>query len=314
MLRMNETDLKEILMKQIPYLQGSSHTQHIHKGYSSDQKYIVIKDNQKYLLRRFALHERASKQQEYEALEKMVELNVTCSRPLAIGTIESSGLGYMLLTYIEGADALEELPAYSDSIQYEIGIAAGKELAKMHQWAAPHLVIPWYDRKLEKHNKVMEQYELCSVRLSNDLKIIAFIDEHVNLMKNRPNVFQHDDFHVGNLIVRDSKLAGVIDFNRIDFGDPVHEFLKTGMFSSEVSVPFSLGQMKGYFDHKAPDELFWKLYSLYLAMSLFSSVVWILKVKPEELSIMMDKINRVLEDHDYFDRMIPRWYLEERNV
>ena len=128
-------------------------------------------------------------------------------------------------------------------------------------------------------------------------------------MKDRPNIFQHDDFHVANLIVKDNKLSGVIDFNRYDWGDPIHEFLKVGFFSSEFSIPFSIGQIKGYHLKHEPDEHFWQLYSLYLAMSIVVSVAWILKVKPEELNIMMNKINRVLEDHDYFERVIPKWYI-----
>lgn len=35
-------------------------------------------------------------------------------------------------------------------------------------------------------------------------------------------------------------------FNRMNWGDPIHDFLKAGMFSSEVSIPFSIGQIKGY--------------------------------------------------------------------
>ncbi|MCE7792052.1 aminoglycoside phosphotransferase family protein [Salipaludibacillus sp. CUR1] len=37
-------------------------------------------------------------------------------------------------------------------------------------------------------------------------------------MKQRPNLFQHDDFHLGNIIVNNKKFAGVIDFNRYDWG------------------------------------------------------------------------------------------------
>ena len=128
-------------------------------------------------------------------------------------------------------------------------------------------------------------------------------------MKDRPNLFQHDDFHMGNIVVRDRKLSGVIDFNRYDWGDPIHEFLKVGMFSREISIPFSIGQIRGYHLNNEPDELFWRLYSLYLAMCVFSSVVWILKVKPEELDQMLDKINTVLKDHDYFEKLKPIWYL-----
>ncbi len=44
-------------------------------------------------------------------------------------------------------------------------------------------------------------------------------------------------------------------------------------------------------------------------MTLIASVVWVLKVKPEELDMMMDKINRVLDDHHDFDLFKPNWYV-----
>ncbi|WP_440117543.1 phosphotransferase [Paenibacillus sp. QZ-Y1] len=67
------------------------------------------------------------------------------------------------------------------------------------------------------------------------------IEEHLDWMKNRLDVFQHDDFHLGNLVIQEDKLAGVIDFNRFDQGDPVHEFLKLGLFVSETSIPYCIG-------------------------------------------------------------------------
>ncbi|WP_339209145.1 aminoglycoside phosphotransferase family protein [Paenibacillus sp. FSL K6-3182] len=187
---------------------------------------------------------------------------------------------------------------------------AGQELAKMHKWHAPASVLSWHDRKLAKHKSYIEQYMASGARMKDDAKILSFIEQNLYLMKDRPNVFQHDDFHVGNLIVKEGRLAGVIDFNRWDWGDPVHEFLKAGMFSSEISIPFTMGTIKGYHGDQEPDEKFWTLYSLYFAMTIISSIVWILKVRPAELPIMVEKLERVLEDHHYFDSIVPRWYLE----
>ncbi|MGF9697767.1 hypothetical protein [Paenibacillus sp. MABNR03] len=69
-----------------------------------------------------------------------------------------------------------------------------------------------------------------------------------------------------------------------------------------------MGQIQSYFGGGEPDELFWRLYSLYTAMALVSSMVWIQQVKPEETDDMVDKIELVRENHDDFRRFIPRWY------
>ncbi|WP_059053862.1 aminoglycoside phosphotransferase family protein [Paenibacillus senegalimassiliensis] len=302
--------MKHLLFKHIPFLQDDVQIEQIHKGYSSDHKYVVHKGDELFLLRTFDHKYQALKQIEFEALFRMKELDVKCSRPLEIGDLSDFGLGYMILSFIEGEDAAEVLPNLSWEEQFNIGDDAGVELQKIHQYAAPKNIPSWYERKLSKHTGYFNQYSQLDIRFKNDSAVISFIDDNLYLMKLRPNLFLHDDFHVGNLIVKDNHLSGIIDFNRYDWGDPIDEFVKLGMFSSEVSVPFSIGQIRGYFKGSEPGVHFWRLYSLYLAMCLVSSIVWIIKVKPEETDIMMEKIERVLEDHDYFRLLKPKWYTE----
>nr|WP_312855483.1 aminoglycoside phosphotransferase family protein [Litoribacterium kuwaitense] len=206
----------------------------------------------------------------------------------------------MITSYIEGKDAESEIQKYSEQEQHNIGIVAGRELRKMHQYTAPNHIPSWYSRKLVKHERYIDAYLASEIKVDNDRKIMDFIDENIHLMKQRPNLFQHDDFHLGNIIVNDKKFAGVIDFNRYDWGDPFHEFLKIGIFSRGVSIPFSVGQIRGYFDHVEPDDYFWRLYSLYLAMCVFSTVVWTLRTIPDDIDSMLNKVYMLLEDHDYF--------------
>jgi aminoglycoside phosphotransferase (APT) family kinase protein len=127
-------------------------------------------------------------------------------------------------------------------------------------------------------------------------------------LKGRPNVFQHDDYHLRNLVFGEDSLAGVIDFGRHDWGDPVHEFLKVGQFSGEISIPFCVGQIRGYFGGKDPDEEFWALYSFYLAAASVSFVIWTRHVCPAEMPRTMAINERVMRDHDGFQRLVPKWY------
>lgn len=308
-MNLNKKYLTKDIENYIPSLQGYSSISHIKKGYANDSKFRVsLQDGRDYLLKIFDLKDFQSKQLEYNILQKMKLYNVKCSTPIEIGEISQKEIGYMILSYIDGDDAEEILPKNSEEVQYNIGFQAGQELLKMHNHHAPDYISNWYERKYKKHQNYIEQYRDCGYQLKHDSKVMSFIDDNIEFMKNRPNLFQHDDFHIGNLIIKDYHLNGVIDFNSFDWGDPVHDFLKVGLFSSEVSVPFSIGQIKGYHNDKEPDELFWRLYSLYLAMSMFSSIVWILKVKPDELDQMLNKLYRVLEDHDYFTSIKPRWY------
>ncbi|RDW18222.1 aminoglycoside phosphotransferase [Oceanobacillus arenosus] len=298
----------ELLAKQVPFIRNYKDVIPINKGFSSDEKYLVHMDeeNNKLLLRTFNLEELECKRKEYLILAKMQDYDVACSRPLAIG--EAGGRGYMITTYIEGKDAADELQKISDQEQFRIGFEAGKELRKIHQCTAPNYITAWHVRKEEIHLKYVESYLSCGIKVKNDQQIINFINDNRYLMKERPNLLQHDDYHVRNIIVNNNNFAGIIDFDRNDWGDPIHEFLKIGIFSREVSIPFSIGQIKGYFNNTEPDEYFWRLYSLYLAMSVFSTVVWTLKAIPDNMDDMLDKVYLFLDDHDYFERLKPKWY------
>ena len=303
-------DIEDI--RSIPFFQKDQISiEPIMKGYSSDQKYSVLYHQNRYLVKLFDEKLLASKQQEYEVLTRLRQLGVKCSDPIALGINEHSNMGYLVLSYIEGEDAADLLPRHSSSVQYRIGQEAGRQLRSIHQIEAPNTMQPWAERKLAKHRRYMDRYKSLEYKLPNEEKLIAFIDENVHLMQGRPDLLQHDDFHATNLIVKDEQLAGVIDFNRMDWGDPIHEFLKVGFFSAPVSIPFSIGQIRGYHDDQEPTEQFWQLYSLYVAMSIISSMVWITSVKPEETEQMLQLCQRVLEDHRYFESMIPSWYMAE---
>jgi hypothetical protein len=77
-----------------------------------------------------------------------------------------------------------------------------------------------------------------------------------------------------------------------------------------VSVPFSVGQVHGYFQDEPIPDHFWGLYSLYTAMTIFASVVWTMRVVPHVIDGMLERIHRVLEDHDNFELAKPLWYSE----
>jgi hypothetical protein len=78
-------------------------------------------------------------------------------------------------------------------------------------------------------------------------------------------------------------------------------------FGREASVPYSIGQIYGYFGGQVPDS-FWRLYALYTAMIVFPSVTWTLQVVPEQLDSMLERIGVVLEDHRGFRSDVPVWY------
>lgn len=297
-------------LRVVPELRQATAIEPILKGYSPDRKFKVTVPSQgHYLVRTYDSNQEAKKQAEFQWMHGARQIGVMSQLPVAMGRLDE-GQGYMVLSYIEGEDASDVLPRLSEKVQRDIGMQAGAQLRMLHRLQVRDLPESWFTRKSKKHRRYMEKYVQCPIVMKRDESILAYIDSRLPLMKHRPDRFQHDDFHPGNLIVKDGRLAGIIDFSRFDQGDPIHEFLKLGLFGVEASIPYAIGQVEGYCGGNRPDETFWALYSLYLAMALVSSVVWIQQVKPEETDDMMAKIERVREEHDDFRRIVPRWYNE----
>lgn len=294
----------------IPSIQGASQIEQIHKGYSNDQKFIIAQEEQKrMLLRVIDLEQYSSKKEEFQHLQALNGYGVKCPAPIDFGKIPELDACYMLLSYTEGEDASEVLPRYSEQTQYQIGVEAGRDLARIHQYQAPATMPSWFETKSKKHQNYVEAYKQCGIVFPYEQQVLAYIEENMKYMEDRPNLFQHDDFTCGNLIVKDQQYAGVIDFNRYDWGDPIHEFLKVGLFSCEISIPFCIGQIQGYYKHHVPEH-FWQLYTLYLAMAIISSIVWNNKFFPESNQEMMARLLRVTEDHRGFESVKPVWFRE----
>ncbi|MCC2496997.1 aminoglycoside phosphotransferase family protein [Bacillus cereus] len=296
----------------IQIVKDAANIEEISKGFSPDKKYVITNaNNEKYLFRTGDIKEYERKKIEFQILNEMVKRNVQAQRPIEIGILEEEGVCYSIFSYLEGEDAKKLLPTYSPKEQYDIGIEAGKDLAKMHTYEAPNNILPWYERAMKKHSKYVEAYKTCGINIKNDDKIIKFIEENEIYLKNRPNRFQHDDFHLENIIVRDGKYVGVVDFNGYDWGDPIHDFVKIALFARDISIPYSIGQIEGYFNRKIPEE-FWKLYTVYVGMTVFSSVVWTLLAAPHMLDDMLERLTIVLEDHNNFELSKPIWFQPDK--
>ncbi|MFJ8071816.1 aminoglycoside phosphotransferase family protein [Peribacillus sp. NPDC096447] len=301
------SEIIQNLQERINLLQKATRIERLSKGFSPDKKYVVYVDDKKLLLRVGDIEGYEKKKTEFEILNKMQQFNVQSPKPIDIGIIDELNSCYNIYSYIDGVDAKEAIHTLTEHEQYKIGLEAGIQLSRMHLYEAPSKVKTWYDRAMEKHYRYLDVYKSCGIKIKNDEKIIDFIEKNKQHIKNRSNHFQHDDYHLENIIVKDKQYAGVIDFNNFDWGDPLHDFVKVALFQRELSVPFSIGQIEGYFDNNVPDD-FWLHYSIYVGMVIFSSVVWSLRFAPEQLDEMITRLYVVLEDHKDFEILKPTWY------
>lgn len=115
------------------------------------------------------------------------------------------------------------LPTLGTDLQYKIGEQAGKELRKIHLITQDNSS-NWYKERLEKYRNKIETCKKLGLTFYKQRFIESYIDKNISIIKNSPVCFQHDDFHPQNLIIKDKKLNGIIDFDSFDWGDPLEDF------------------------------------------------------------------------------------------
>ena len=283
----------------------------IKKGFSPDKKYLITtKNNMELLVKVSSASEFLRKQEEFKVHLKTYNKNVITNEPIIFRKHNDCCIS--VFSYIQGQDAGDVLPTLATEEQYNIGYTAGEELRKIHT-ITPSVTLDWYEERKSKYERYCSEYKNCNVRLEGIEEIHTFIMSNLSLMKGRPVAIQHDDFQVNNIIIKDNKYAGVIDFNRFDYGDPIHDFYKLGQFSREVSVPFSVGQIDGYFQNEVPD-YFWELYNLYIAMIIVPSIVWSVKVTPHLVEDMLTRLRNMINDQEMFSAPVPKWYIDAKTA
>lgn len=277
----------------------------IEKGWSCDKKYCVTAgDGTKYLLRVTPNEKAASRADCFRMQQRVFSLGVPMCRPVEYG--ECDGGVFILQEWIEGRDAEEVIPAMSAEDQHRYGIVAGEILKKIHSIPAPEDQQDWETRFNAKIDRKIKMYEECPIKFDGDLAVIEYIENNRHLLKGRPQCFQHGDYHIGNMMIDESGMLRIIDFDRYDFGDPWEEFNRI-VWCAEAAPPFASGIVDGYFDNNVPME-FWRLLALYICSNTLSSVPWAIPFGEKEIRTMLDQAKNVLIWYDNMKNVVPSWY------
>ena len=132
------------------------------------------------------------------------------------------------------------------------------------------------------------------------------MNAHRYLLSDRPQTYQHGDYHIGNMMIGNDKQLYIIDFNRNDFGDPWEEF-KCIAWCAQIAPLFATGMVNGYFDNDVPIQ-FWELLALYISGNTLSSVPWAIPFGQSRIQVMVNQAKEVLSWYDNMTKTIPTWY------
>ena len=278
----------------------------IEKGWSGDQKYCAITaDGQKYLLRISTIDRLERKRREYEKMSEVAQLGISMCLPVEFGTCDEGA--YSIQSWIDGVDAEETIMAMDADTQYRYGWDAGQILAKIHTIPAPSDAPSWETRFNAKIDRKIAMYESCELKYeSGGDAFLDYLSCNRQLLKDRPQSYQHGDYHIGNMMIDKNGVLTIIDFDRDDFGDPWEEFNRI-VWCAQAAPAFASGMVDGYFDGEIPLD-FWRLLALYICSNTLSSLPWAIPFGEEEIKVMRKQAAQVLEWYDGMKNVVPTWY------
>lgn len=295
-------------LKDIPGFKRWRVIKEINEGWSSDLKfYIEDYDGCKLLLRVSDADTYNDKLEEFEFIKKCNTLSFSMSQAIEIGFCNNKKNVYMILTWVEGDSLNKVIGNLTENDQYKLGLEAGKILKAIHSLERKSTdKVALYD-KTDKMLSKLIRYENSKNRVAEDQFAIDFVRDNIEKINLLPPVYKHGDFHVGNLLLTTYGSVGVIDFNRWEYGDRYEEFHKIQLFDVEISVPFSIGQIHGYFNGE-PSLEFWNSVAIYVAYTSLNSIVWAEKFGEEDVEGMKKRCIDAFNDYNNFKRVIPKWY------
>lgn len=235
--------------------------------------------------------------------QKAAALGAPVCEPIEFGKCEEGV--YSVETWVDGKDAEQVIPCLADAEQYAYGLEAGRILKIIHSIPAPENQPDWELRFNRKMDNKIKRYNECPVKFEGAEYILAYIELNRHLLKNRPQCFQHGDYHIGNMMIENGRLV-IIDFDRFDYGDPWEEFNRI-VWCAQSSPLFASGIVDGYFDKGVPPE-FWNLLALYISSNMLSSVPWAIPYGEDETEKMLNQAKDVLSWYDNMKNPVPKWY------
>ena len=282
----------------------------VDKGWSGDRKYHVRTKNAEYLLRVSPVDKAPRRAGEFRRVQAVAALGIPMCDPVEF-SIQDEGV-CTLLRWIDGQDAEELIPTLAEADQYRYGLDAGRILKKIHSIPAPADTHDWEEYFNRKIDRKLEMYHSSPLRYEGGEHFVAYLSANRHLLKDRPQCYQHGDYHIGNMMIDRDGVLTIIDFDKDDYGDPWEEFNRI-VWCAQASPRFASGLVDGYFDSIVPEK-FWRLLALYISSNALGSLPWAIPFGEKEVAVMRRQAGEILHWYDNMTRIVPRWYTPERTI
>ena len=283
-------------MKKVTYLSQEPIT----LGWSHDLKFKASSENEVHFLRLNPIKQLQEEQHRFNTMKQIFSMGCPIQEPLYF-EVEDETIT-QTFRWIDGESCEDTLLHYDLVDQYQLGVQAGKVLKAIHCIPAQSSEDIVFKLKIKVEMKIAA-YLNCGIKLKQETLFLKWVEEGLAHVGTLPCTFQHGDYHVGNMVIKDKQLF-VIDFNRSSDGDPWQEFDRIP-FSVRISPAFGKGQVEGYFDGQPP-QVFYQRLKFYCALNTISSIPWALNYSMEDVQVMQniaEDIASWYQDDDW----IPSW-------
>ncbi len=278
----------------------------IELGHSGENKYHIIRNNGVQLILRTSDISAYKHHRESAVFAKYIydTLGLNMNVPIEVAACCRDRLAYTLYTWVEGTDADARILNLHTPEQARCGEKAGQLLRRIHSVAAPDDILPWDKYFGSRLTVLIERFSSYRIVFRGCENVIRFLNENRSLLKNRPQTALHGDFRSGNLVFDKNEEYGVIDFDRWCWGDPYMDFQ---CIRRSCSVPFSRGQITGYFEGGVPGDFF-PLMAYYTAAELLRGVCGAYPLGRHALDEAVRTAERTVREYNQFEGLIPTWY------
>lgn len=277
-------------------------------GWSDEEKYILTcTSGARLLLRLLSKDSYISQLEPLMKLEKFAKKSDNVPKVLGYGVASNNKTAYILLEFIEGECAMQEITKFSSLEQYNFGLVMGKTIKEFHNQSTLRILkeesekfacrvlgfVEFYQNNQEKYSFLRDK----------DKQVLKFLEK----IKNEPMIMLHNDFHLGNMIIGNGKIS-LIDFNRATYGMGIKEFDGIA-WSVRSSKFFAQGLVDAYIDSQDESEFFELLHG-FINIWQLQMLVFIENQDDDEKKEVIELL-KFAESWYSSDSNIPNWYLDE---
>lgn len=293
-------------MREIPNFDTFVKVEPINKGWSGDKKYYIeTETGERFLLRVSDISAYKEKLHEFNVMKKMSVAGIKMSLPISFGICENGESVYQLFSWCDGIEAKEALYTLSKDEQYAYGQKAAEVMKLMETIDAQPASDEWAKQYKQRVNRYIELYRNCGYTFDGDDVILAYLQDNIGCIGERPTALMHNDFQTDNMVISPNGELYIIDFQMCGIVDPYHVLTGAGV-SAMYSIPFAIGQLDEYFGKDVPIE-FWEKYNHYMLAEMlyaFTVGVHMEEEREETLHMFEAEIERIKNNGS----LIPTWY------